>query len=248
MSETKTGLNLLIRKTIKRHIRGLIIGPPKTGKTTFCLSWPEPIVINFDNNSPPGVDEIPMWNPEFLDTLAKRRSTYPNVRDATLKVMRQLDTLRQGGTLILDSIGLMEASYTAQQETDPKPMVMQKDKSMIPNTQAMYGDRKVWYETILCALPRYNGNVFALVHQAQEYDDNGMQTGMIYPAISGQMKSKLAGFFNNCWQTVIRDLPNGDKAYDVRLSGSAKLGLGTSFKCPLGTIENATYEKFKPYL
>lgn len=248
-------IDLLIRKSVKQPIRALIIGPPKTGKTTFALTWPNPIIANFDNNSPSGVDEIPFWDANFINKLVppKNATDTPNMRDAVTKFSRAIHTLEPHRTLIVDSIGLMESIYTAQEEAEPKPMNPPKDgKPATINIQQLFFRRKAWYETFLCAIRSYNGHVLALVHQAMEYDDNNQQTGMLYPAISGQMKSKLAGFFNNCWQTEIRDgdlaaTPPKPAKYFIRLAGSNKLGLGTSFKAPSEYLP-ADYKAFAPYI
>ena len=72
--------------TVTRKSMALIYGPPITGKTTGARTFPNPYIVDFDNNLPPGTPNvIPMWDETFVDKVKPRiAKEVPNRRDVLL--------------------------------------------------------------------------------------------------------------------------------------------------------------------
>ncbi len=232
----------------KSHHRILLIGPTASGKSKLAFGFPNPVILNADGNSQHGLPEVPLYNTDFIDKVAKRGPNNSiNIRDCVTIVCRTINTIPAGKTLILDSLSMLETMYNNQEETEPKPKGKDKNGNTVDDTQALFGIRKKWYEGLLMNLFQYKGTVIVIVHEFPEFNKDGLQTGKFLPAITGQMKYKLAAGFNNIWRSEIVEGAGQKIYYKIKLRGNLKMGLRTSFPNPPEELDN-NYAAFKELL
>ena len=193
-----------LRTTEARKSMVLIYGPPVTGKTTGARTFPNPIIVDFDNNLPPGTPNvIPMWDDNFVNALKpKFNKAWPaNRRDALMLVLADLAaTLPANHTVIIDSLTRIESWYDAQEAVEPPPL----DKENKPNKFELFRRRLLYFNTLFSCLVSCPANVVFLAHQQQERDDKGNLIGQLKPALIGQIGDKLPGFFPIVLQTARR--------------------------------------------
>ena len=124
-----------------------LYGKPVTGKTTGALTFPNPLVVNFDNNLPAGVKQIPMYDDAFVDGIVKRSNPrYPaNRRDALKAVMIDLcREMPEGSTIIVDSMSRVESAYNMQEDIEPKELT---NKGEVDGFK-MFRKRLTFYEDL----------------------------------------------------------------------------------------------------
>ena len=81
----------LDKQTTELQIRLLLQAPPFSGKTYAAMSFPNPVVLDFDqklgaHSGRPDVLQVPFWSGEFCDKIVKRDGLKapPNKKDALL--------------------------------------------------------------------------------------------------------------------------------------------------------------------
>lgn len=81
--------------------RILLQGAPGTGKTTFCVGFPNAMFIDIDHKLPGGVQALPFWDREWCKTVVKTASTR---RDKVINWLRDnINKFEPVDTLIIDS-------------------------------------------------------------------------------------------------------------------------------------------------
>lgn len=200
-----------------------LMGYPFTGKTWSALTWPNPVVANFDNKlgSHAGRDVIivPFNDPKFVDSLAKRTSSkhQPNVRDA---FMYWLETeafkLEREQTFILDSWTMLNNAQEYQQGTE---IILTKTGN--EDDRAPWRLKLEYFKRVCSALRSLNCDVIVTFHEQDERHKIGQMagelTGKVRPLMSGQFKDQLAGHFTDFFRQHAIDKPL--KPADLKLRG-----------------------------
>jgi len=190
-----------------------LYGKPVTGKTTGALTFPNPLVVNFDNNLPAGVKQIPMYDDAFVDGIVKRSNPrYPaNRRDALKAVMIDLcREMPEGSTIIVDSMSRVESAYNMQEDIEPKELT---NKGEVDGFK-MFRKRLTFYEDLFVLAQAARAHVVFIFHQQQERDEKGDLTKQIKPGLLGQMADKSTAFFSTVLQAGIG--PKGEYLWRVR--------------------------------
>ena len=188
---------------ISAQSRIALMGYPFTGKTWSALTWPNPIVCNFDNKFGAHLGRdiliVPFHDPAFVDSLAKRQvpAHPPNVRDA-FKVWldNQAPKLERDQTLIIDSWTMLN---TAQE--------LQTSKEVFLTSQGKVDDRAPWrvkldyFKDICNRLRTLTCDVIVTFHEQDDRFKTGTQAGevngKVRPLMSGQFKDQLMGHFTD---------------------------------------------------
>ncbi len=185
-----------LRTTETRKTMALLYGPPITGKTTGARTFPNPYIVDFDNNLPIGVPNIiPMWDDNFVDKIKPRfTKEVSNRRDALLTILSDLShDLPANSTIILDSLTRIETWYNTQEHFDPnKP---RSTKSGEVDGFAMFRARLSFFDTLFTMLVGCAANVVFIAHQQQDRNEKGDVVGQIKPALMGQIGEKMPGYF-----------------------------------------------------
>lgn len=188
------------------QIRLGLQGYPKRGKTTSSLTFPGPVVADFDNN----VDEanavaagktmsqitiVPFYSAEFCDKIANRiKPHFPsNKRDAFLRWLSSEGyKLEHDQTLIIDSWTMLQRAFDVQQSLTPTIT-----KTGEEDVYAFW-ERKLEYSESVCdILQSLKCHVVVTIHETVERNAKGHITGKMRPLMSGQFRDKLSGQFTN---------------------------------------------------
>lgn len=212
-TDSTSALDKYFRTTQQRKIMALIYGPPITGKTTGARTFPDPVIVDFDNNLPPDVaNVVPMWDPKFIESLGYKSKCvkdvpYPNRRGALIKVLADLMATRPAGsTIIIDSLTRIESWYNLQEDNEAQPI---SAKTGNVDSQALWRTRLAWFDGLFNMCVASPQHIIFIAHQQQERDDKGNVVSQIRPALMGQIGEKLPGLFPYCMQAVRRKA--GDK-------------------------------------
>jgi hypothetical protein len=208
--------------TENTRVMCMIYGQPVTGKTTGARTFPDPHILDFENNLPKGVGKvIPMWDDSFVDSIKKRvhQSWSANRRDVALMVAKDLATqMPAGSTLIIDSLTRLETWYNIQENEEP-PILSEKTKQQ--DTNAHYRKRLIYFDTFLTMFTTAKCNVVMIVHQQFERDEKREVTQHVRPALMGQIGEKLPGYFPVLLQAVRRQAkPTDPVTFDWRVKSS----------------------------
>jgi hypothetical protein len=210
MNPTQDPLSIAkyLRTTTTAKHTALIYGSPCTGKTTGATTFPDPYIVDFDNNLPSGTKNvIPMWNDGFVDSVVRRGNpTWPaNRRDALLKIYADLaHDLTAGQTLITDSLTRIETWFSLQESIEPQP---RSKKTGETDAFELFRKRLIYFDTLFTMLTSCAANVVFIAHQQQDRDASGAVSGQIKPALQGQIGEKLPGYFPIVLQAVRRTVP-----------------------------------------
>lgn len=177
------------------QIRMGLIGAPGTGKTTFALTFPNPLVIDYDGKLPPGTRSIPFCNRTWLRGQSKwRRESSVNFadRDALIYFLREeAPKLPPDTTLILDSWTSVMNRLDMWQDA-VKTQVYWSEKKKEVDGFAIHGDRISMAVEIFNLFKGLNCNFIVTMHEQVERTDDGLLTGGIKPLMKGQFADQMA--------------------------------------------------------
>lgn len=200
-----------MRTTTQQKVFATVYGDPCSGKTTGSRTFPNPVIIDFDNNLPAGVaNVIPMWDETFVDKIAPRRvPKAPNRRDALEIVLADLArTMPEGSTVIVDSLTRVEHWYNFQERHEPQP---KSKKTSEVDTREMFRNRLDYFLGLFCAFSAAKCHAVFISHIQRARDDDGDLTQQLRPALMGQIGDKMPGFFPTVLQAV-RQVDPANKA------------------------------------
>ncbi len=185
-----------------------LYGSPCTGKTTGARTFPNPYMVDFDNNLPIGTPNvIQMWDDAFVDKIVKRVvPQVPNRRDALLIVLADLaHELPADTTIICDSLTRIESNFNMQEKYEPQP---RSAKSGEIDGHAQFRNRLSYFDTLFTMLVGCAANVVFIAHQQQDRNSTGDVVGQIKPALMGQIGEKMPGYFPVVLQAVRQKNPD----------------------------------------
>lgn len=207
----------------------LIYGQPVTGKSTGARTFPDPYVIDVENNLPGNVSNVvPLWSDAFVDKFQPRKNpAFPADRRMLLATKIMPDFARKltnKQTLVLDSLTRLETWYNLQEEAEPKPLG--RDNKVDGN--ALWRQRLVYFDNLLTTLSGSQCNVVFTSHLQFERDEKREVTQYVRPALMGQIGEKLPGYFPICLQAVRDHIdlntgkanPNAPLVYAWRIKAS----------------------------
>ena len=185
-----------------------IQGAPGTGKTWAALTFPNPIVLDFDNKlaahyGREDVQVIQFWDQKFIAEYLyqpgkspPKPSMPPNRRDAIKKWLReQAPLIPAGFTLILDSWTTVQNSFDDYTNADP-PM----SKKGEIDTFAFWGMKLQYSIELAGFLKGLACNVVVIFHEIADRDDEGRLNGKLKPMMQGQFADQLQAHFTDWYR------------------------------------------------
>ena len=181
-----------VSKSTAFQRRIAIVGPPGSGKTTSCLTFPNRVWLNFDNKLPSGEQEMKFWNTDFCNTIVKPNYNFPNRRDAFKTwLFKNLFQFTEEQTVILDSWTMMQNAFDkqTQAEYDEMPTV---------NDWWMPKQKKKYSREICECLKEAKCLVVVLFHETEKWE-SGKPSGKLGPVMDGSFQNEIFGFFTDVW-------------------------------------------------
>lgn len=200
-----TGAQLLSKITSIPQIRLGIQGPPGYGKTWSALTFPNPIVLNFDRGlgahiGREDVIEVPFYNPQFVDGIVRRDglNNPPNRKDALLIWLNSHGMkLSPNQTLIIDSNTQVEIAFHLQYNINPATTRSGKIDDF-----AEWRLKVEWYGELMNLLKSLQCNVIYIAHETLDRDKTGELNGKVRPLLTGQFADQLASHFTDYFRCM----------------------------------------------
>lgn len=179
-------------------------GRPKTGKTWSALTFPNPFVIDIDNNIPRNhpafglVQTAPIWNEDWT------KQHFPRAGGVKHHIVGQwLATEgRKFGTnqtLILDSITLLGNYFDAYYQNNP----VYSSKGVLDKWFA-WREKIRFFTDLHDTIKSLKCHFVAIVHETNDYDDEGTVIG-IKPLLTGAYGDQLAGQYCEWFRQVTEE-------------------------------------------
>lgn len=193
-----------------------IQGPPGSGKTWAALTFPSPIVMDFDNklgrhSERKDVLRIPFWNNAFVlkefGTKYKTNSNKASIRDAAIKfLLTEAIKLDATQTLVFDSWTFFQDAIDMQHHDEP---VLNRQNEV---DSFKFWSRKIEYsDRVMLALKGLSCNVVVTFHETAERDSDGALTGLLKPLMQGSYCDKIAGNFSDFFRQAAIEVKTKDE-------------------------------------
>lgn len=234
-----------------------IQGPASGGKTYSALTFPNPLVLDFDNGltAHPDVDHVPFYDPEFIGKYnpnfkPKIKGTFPNRRDALLKWLEE-DALKlhPEQTLIIDSWTTVQSAFDQQQELEPKATKSGGIDEYDFWAKKIDFSRKV--SQYLCSV---KCNVVVTLHETAVRDiKTGQLLEKISPLMQGKFLAELKIYYTDFFRMVNEEEKKEGKVVGCKYFWQVRSDSNFDAKCrlpklPLGMVRiPATYESIQQY-
>lgn len=230
----------------------LLVGPPGSGKTTLCLQFPKPYILDCDQNldGPEkflrDVKKLPLAY--AYDTISLDDDGRPvepfNCYDRLMDKLLTAKTNDTFQTIIIDSLTLIN-EYVIRK--------ILKDKGSSEMEARHWQPFKTkCYELLVGRLRTLGKDCIVTAHETNiERTDpkNVMQKVLVErrPYIQGGINEQLGGLFTDIWRMDAQPAPGGVVEFVLQAQRTTYDELKSSVGLP-SEIKNPTYEKLKPYL
>jgi hypothetical protein len=190
----------LAETTVDPQIRLGIQSPPGLGKTWAALTFPNPVVLNYNRGlgahiGRSDVIEVPFYDRKFVDKIhpPDGQQTPPNKKDALLVWLhKEGSKLTSEQTLVLDSSTEIETAYHTQYKLNP--VITKKGKE---DDFAEWRLKIEYFGQVTDLLKSLKCHVVYITHETVERDKEGELTGGARPLLTGQSGDSLAGSFTD---------------------------------------------------
>lgn len=189
----------------EQQIRLGLQAPPFNGKTFAAMTFPNPVVLSFDQKlgafeGRSDIIEVPFWNGEFTDKIVKRDGIKapPNRKDSLLVWLATEGTkLTKNQTLVLDGSTGIEAAFHGQYRLNPK-LTAKGDVDGFDE----WKQKGIYFEEVMLYLKGVKCHVIYICHETPDRDKTGELNGKNRPLLTGQFGDRIAGNFTD-WFRVL---------------------------------------------
>jgi len=173
-----------------------VYGKSGTGKTTFGASFPKPFFLDIDG----GLLSVRGQDVSYVDLTPGRGVTWPNILDAIAEGKKD-----DYESIIVDSLtGLadlcMESVLQLNRRSGQKPNF---------DDWAAYANK---IKDFIVRLLSSGKNTLLICHEAPDKDELTGHVWML-PAIQGQMKSRIANYFDEFYHAEVEQTPGKPSNY-----------------------------------
>lgn len=185
----------MINSTVPKPDRFILqAGSPFAGKTYAALSFPNPLVLDFDNkNIREGVPTIPFYDDNFVESIVRRKNPTNAVnRKAALEIWLQQNIGKlKDYTVILDALTNVEVAFHQQ--------VFGVEEKWGMNGGLYFGEKLNYFQGICALLAASGARVIVNCHLVPVYTRDAntgldVATGKNKPAVTGSTAEKLPSF------------------------------------------------------
>lgn len=180
-----------------KHIRLLLVGPPKWGKTySVVKTFPNPIVVDFDNGltAIKGVDVAPFYDDEWLKKMLPGTIMKSNALIQFL--LKHATQLSSDQTLVLDSL----STITDELNRDLTKL-QPKGKDGKPDGYWYWNQWGDWLRGFCIILTTLKCNVVLIAHEVEVRDgEDGKLTGYRWLLDGKKFSPRLSQFFTDVFR------------------------------------------------
>lgn len=188
-------------------------GPPGCGKTWLALTFPNPIVANFDRGliahyGRSDVIEVPFYEGKFVDSIHPRDGAMapPNRRDAFLKwLATEGRKLSPAQTLVLDNNKQIQQAFHTQYKINP--VITKKGGE---NEFAEWNLKIEYYNDIARVLKELACDIIFICHETPDRNMDGSLNGLNRPLVSGQIGDGIAADYTDWYRILALPKPTSD--------------------------------------
>jgi hypothetical protein len=188
-------------------------GPPGTGKTTSALTFPNPLVLNYDAGLVAWVGkdlpEVPFYDEEYVSKELKCPPSKPNARanrkEALLKWLREHGLkMREGQTAVFDSWSSIQDAFDEEQALHPKVT-----KTGEIDSYDFWGKKVDYSQEVMNLICSMKCNVVVTFHEIQTRDpQSGKLLDKTAPLMQGKFVAELKRFFNGFFRMITEEKKN----------------------------------------
>lgn len=237
-----------------------IQGPPGTFKTGAALTFPNPVICDFDNGLTAYAGQskvvMPFHDNAWICAYAggkfknKKPEHQPNRRDAFLEFLRTDGfKLAPEQTLVVDSWTTLQDAFDAQQKLEPRYTDKGKEDDFWP------WECKIKYsKEVITLLRSIRCNVVVNFHETQVRDiASGQLLDKVAPLMQGKFVAQLKLYFTDFFRATTEDEKNAaGKVVKTRflwqVRSDNKFDAKTRLTLPDGTYQiPASYNSFTEY-
>jgi hypothetical protein len=209
-----SGSTTLAEQTYEQQIRLLLQAPPFSGKTFAAMTFPNPVVLDFDQKlgahaGRNDILQVPFWDGAYVDKIVKRDGLKcpPNKKDALLVWLNtEAPKLHKNQTLVIDGSTAVEAAFHMQYNLNP---VLTRGGEI--DGFAEWRQKDTYFGELAMALKSVSAHVIYICHEAPERDKKGELTGAVKPLMTGQFGDKLASHFTDCFRVLPFNKPQNEE-------------------------------------
>lgn len=209
----------------------LLIGTPKSGKTCFAMNFPDPYILDCDNNLAGALryhkhKDNPF--PYFFDNPneVKESDRWTFCMTSLIEAVKSPDVK----TIIVDGLSLLgfylEKHILANSSKGTGGMndlVIAGEKVM---NMSQWGPFKNLLSQLVMTC-KASGKLFVMTcHEQADLNDKGSVIGYT-PLISGSLRNNIAGYFTDVWRLETENTSKGF-AYSVRFAPRSLMQIGNS--------------------
>lgn len=242
-------LDSLIMPSVTKQLRIGLMAAPGLGKTTAALTFPNPLVLDFDHNCPKGTRTIPFWDANTVNKLAPsgRPDAPPDVVNALLNFLNEAKKLPTDTTLILDSWTALQNMIDIRNK-----WILANDKNgNAKDNKFAFWDLKKGNSVLIAeAFKKLPHTIVITYHEAPERNEDDVVIG-IKPLQQGSFRDEIGAHITDLWRIVVNP-PGQPKGRYFQVVPDARIALKTNHdlgKALAATpFHLATYESIRPYV
>jgi hypothetical protein len=218
----------------------LLIGTPKAGKTAMSLCFPDPYILDCDNNLAGALryhnhekNPFPYW---FDDA--------NEVQDPTKRWTFCLNSIIEAvkhpeiKTIVVDGLSLL-GYYLEKHILANSGKGNGQDDLIIAGEKVMNMSQWNPFKNLMSQFVmacKSSGKLFVMTcHEHTEVNKTGSIVGY-KPLISGSLRDNIAGYFSDVWRCETTTTPKGAD-YEVRFKPKSLMQIGNSLNIPVASMK-----------
>lgn len=244
-----------IKKEVVHPIRLGIQGPSGSGKSWSALTFPNPLVLNFDNcleafATRADIKEVPFYDAEWVNKqLPAAVGKPPRRKDLLLKwLSTEGIKIPPGNTVIIDSWTTLQAAFDEYKNAHPTINTKGDEDGF-----AFWGAKKDFSQEVYGYIRAMKCNVVVLFHELQTRDPaTGQLLTKIQPLMQGSFVNELKIPFPNFFRMLdIEKMKDGKEVgceYFWQVKSDKNFSAKTSLDIPNNVFQvKADYSIFEQY-
>ena len=196
-----------LNNTEPSPVRLLLQGTSGSGKTTSALTFPNLLIVDFDNKlgdhrHRADVQVLPFHSKSFIEKLLLKEKLETNVMlggQLNSAIMfsqwlkKNVETIPADMTLVVDSGNMLVTALDVMIEATDK----KKDDGESVNKFASWGRKLTLLNELLTHIKKLKCKFIWIAHEAMSLDQDGNSSGKWNPLISGATKDNFPGNFTH---------------------------------------------------